>query len=100
MPSYTYHTSSLDVPSPSRPNISSVIPHRTTHHHIISLVAYYQCSTFSPVGDEEEFNGYVNPLLASWGQIKMPVSVEGRLSRLDEASQITEGVSHITQVES
>ncbi|GFZ18460.1 hypothetical protein Acr_27g0001990 [Actinidia rufa] len=86
MPSYTYHTSSHDVPSSSHPNISSVIPYRTTHHHIASLVAYEQCSSFSRVGDDEEFDGYVDPLLASWGQIKMPVSVEGRLSQPDGPS--------------
>ncbi|XP_057506143.1 serine/threonine-protein phosphatase 7 long form homolog [Actinidia eriantha] len=39
-----------------------------------------------PLGDEEEFDGYVDPLLASRGQIEIPVSVEG--------------VSQITQAES
>ena len=100
MPSYTYHTSSHDVPSSSRPSISGVIPRRTTHRHITSPVAYDQCSSFSPVGDDDEFDGYVDPLLASWGQIETPVLGEGRLSRPDGPSQITEGVSHITQVES
>ncbi|GFZ08227.1 serine/threonine-protein phosphatase 7 long form-like protein [Actinidia rufa] len=40
----------------------------------------------SSLGDEEEFDGYVDPLLASGRQIEIPVSVEG--------------VSQITQAES
>ena len=100
MPSYTYHTSSHDMPSSSRPSISGVIPRRTTHRHITSPVAYDQCSSFSPVGDDDEFDGYVDPLLASWGQIETPISVEGQLSLPDRPSHMTEGVSQITQAES
>ncbi|GFY85674.1 hypothetical protein Acr_04g0004120 [Actinidia rufa] len=62
---YTYHISSHDMPSSSRPSISGIIPHHTTHCHITSPIAYDQCSSFSPVGDDEEFDGYVDPLLAS-----------------------------------
>ncbi|GFS36484.1 hypothetical protein Acr_00g0046210 [Actinidia rufa] len=58
---------------------------RTTHRHITSPVTYDQCSSFSPVGDDDEFDVYVDPLLASRGQMEIPVSVEG--------------VSQITQVE-
>lgn len=69
MPSYTYHISSHDVPSSSRPSSSGVRPRRTTHRHITSPVTYDRCSSFSPVGDDDEFDGYVDPLLASGGQI-------------------------------
>ncbi|GFY96070.1 hypothetical protein Acr_11g0003760 [Actinidia rufa] len=86
MPSYTYHILSHDVPSSSRPSSSGVRPRRTTHRHITSLVTYDQSSSYLPIGDEEEFDGYVDPLLASTGQIEIPVSVEG--------------VSQITQAES
>ncbi|GFY93103.1 hypothetical protein Acr_08g0014990 [Actinidia rufa] len=67
-PSYTYHISSHDVPSSSRPSSSGIRPCRTTHRHITSLVTYDQCSSFSPIGDEEEFDRYVNTLLASRGR--------------------------------
>ncbi|GFY96054.1 hypothetical protein Acr_11g0003600 [Actinidia rufa] len=63
-----------------------VRPRRTTHRHITSPVTYDRCSSFSPVGDDDEFDGYIDPLSASRGQMEMPVSVEG--------------VSQITQVES
>ncbi|XP_057510456.1 serine/threonine-protein phosphatase 7 long form homolog [Actinidia eriantha] len=86
MPSYTYHLSSHDMPSSSRPSSSGVRPRRTTHRHITSPVTYDQSSSFLPVGDEEEFDGYVDPLLASGRQIEIPVLVEG--------------VSQITQTES
>ncbi|GFZ15684.1 hypothetical protein Acr_25g0000930 [Actinidia rufa] len=86
MPSYTYHMSSHDMPSSSRPSSSGVRPRRTTHRHITSPVTYDQSSSFLPVGDEEEFDGYVDPLLASGRQIEIPVSVKG--------------VSQITQTES
>ncbi|GFZ19793.1 hypothetical protein Acr_28g0004980 [Actinidia rufa] len=86
MPSYTYHMSSHDMPSSSRQSSSGVRPRRTTHRHITSPVTYDQSSSFLPVGDEEEFDGYVDPLLASGRQIEIPVSVEG--------------VSQITQTES
>ncbi|GFS37182.1 hypothetical protein Acr_00g0050460 [Actinidia rufa] len=68
MPSYTYHISSHNVPSSSRPSSSGIRPHRTTHRHITSPVTYDQCSSFSLVGDEEEFSGYVDQLLASKGK--------------------------------
>ncbi|GFZ10742.1 hypothetical protein Acr_22g0001400 [Actinidia rufa] len=61
MPSYTYHMSSHDMPSSSRPSSSGVRPRRTTHRHITSPVTYDQSSSFLPVGDEEEFDGYVDP---------------------------------------
>ncbi|GFY91196.1 hypothetical protein Acr_07g0013920 [Actinidia rufa] len=86
MPSYTYHILSHDVPSSSHPSSSGVRPHRTTHRHITSPVTYDQGSSYLPVGDKEEFDGYVDPLLASTGQIEIPISVEG--------------VSQITQAES
>ncbi|GFY81180.1 hypothetical protein Acr_01g0009890 [Actinidia rufa] len=86
MPSYTYHILSHDVPSSSRPSSSGVRPRRTTHRHITSPITYDQGSSYLPVGDVEEFDGYVDPLLASTGQIEIPVSVEG--------------VSQITQAES
>ncbi|GFZ00961.1 hypothetical protein Acr_14g0005960 [Actinidia rufa] len=86
MPSYTYHILSHDVPSSSRPSSFGVRPRHTTHRHITSPVTYDQGSSYLPVGDEEEFDGYVNPLLASTGQIEIHVSVEG--------------VSQITQAES
>ncbi|GFS35190.1 hypothetical protein Acr_00g0038310 [Actinidia rufa] len=85
MPSYTYHISAHDVPSSSRPSSSGIRPRRTTHRHITSPVTYDRCSSFSPVGDDDEFDVYVDPLLASRGQMEIPVSVEG--------------VSQITQVE-
>ncbi|GFS34309.1 hypothetical protein Acr_00g0033200 [Actinidia rufa] len=85
MPSYTYHISAHDVPSSSRPSSSGIRPRRTTHRHITSPVTYDRCSSFSPVGDDDEFDLYVDPLLASRGQMEIPVSVEG--------------VSQITQVE-
>ncbi|GFZ01076.1 hypothetical protein Acr_14g0007110 [Actinidia rufa] len=68
MPSYMYRISSHDVPSSSRPSSSGVRPRRTTHRHITSSVKYDQSSSFLPVGDEEEFDGYVDPLLASRGR--------------------------------
>ncbi|XP_057477656.1 serine/threonine-protein phosphatase 7 long form homolog [Actinidia eriantha] len=40
MPSYTYHLSSHDMPSSSRPSSSGVKPRRTTHRHITSPVTY------------------------------------------------------------
>ncbi|GFZ19033.1 hypothetical protein Acr_27g0007720 [Actinidia rufa] len=86
MLSYTYHMSSHDMPSSSHPSSSGVRPRRTTHRHITSPITYDQSSSFLPVGDEEEFDGYVDPLLASKRQIEIPVSVEG--------------VSQITQTES
>ncbi|GFS46221.1 hypothetical protein Acr_00g0100880 [Actinidia rufa] len=52
IPSYTYHISSHDVPSSSRPSSSGIRPRRTTHRHITSPVTYDRCSSFSPVGDE------------------------------------------------
>ncbi|XP_057502703.1 serine/threonine-protein phosphatase 7 long form homolog [Actinidia eriantha] len=87
MPSYTYHISSHDVPSSSRPSSSEIRPRRTTYRHITSPVTYDQSSSFLQVGDEEEFDRYVDPLLASGGQIEIPVSVEG-------VSQITQAESH------
>ncbi|GFZ11319.1 hypothetical protein Acr_22g0007170 [Actinidia rufa] len=74
-----------DVPSSSRPSSSGIRPRRTTHRHITSPVTYDLCSSFSPVGDDDEFDVYVDPLLASRGQMEIPVSIEG--------------VSQITQVE-
>ncbi|GFS31142.1 hypothetical protein Acr_00g0015870 [Actinidia rufa] len=71
MPSYTYHMSSHDMPSSSRPSSSGVRPRRTTHRHITSPVTYDQSSSFLPVGDEEEFDGYVDPLLESGRQIEI-----------------------------
>ncbi|XP_057515030.1 serine/threonine-protein phosphatase 7 long form homolog [Actinidia eriantha] len=85
MPSYMYHISAHDVPSSSRPSSSGIRPRHTTHRHITSPVTYDRCSSFSPVGDDDEFDVYVDPLLASRGQMEIPVSVEG--------------VSQITQVE-
>ncbi|GFY98127.1 hypothetical protein Acr_12g0006680 [Actinidia rufa] len=86
MPSYTYHILSHDVPSSSRPSSSGVRPRRTTHRHITSPVTYDQGSSYLHVGDEEEFDGYVDPLLASTGHIEIPVSGEG-------VSQITQAKS-------
>ncbi|GFZ15688.1 hypothetical protein Acr_25g0000970 [Actinidia rufa] len=83
MPSYTYHISSHDEPSSSRSSSSGVKPRRTTHRHITSPITYDRCSSFSPVGDDDEFDGYVDPLLASRGQMEILVSVEG-------VSQITQ----------
>ncbi|GFS30575.1 pectin lyase-like superfamily protein [Actinidia rufa] len=86
MPSYTYHILSHDVPSSSRPSSSGVRPRRTTHRHITSPVTYDQGSSYLPVGDEEEFDGYVDPLLASTGQIEIPISMPKRKGNFGASS--------------
>ncbi|GFZ08616.1 hypothetical protein Acr_20g0004240 [Actinidia rufa] len=83
------HFQSIHLPArlpPSSSRSMSVLPrhlHPTLHlrcHHIrITFLSHDMPHHHVRVvlGDEEEFDGYVDPLLASTGQIEIPVSVEG-----------------------
>lgn len=81
MPAYTNHSESRNVPSSSRATSCEIKLRRIAPSHISSPVMYNQGSGYLALGDDEDFNAYVYPLLTLGQRMEMPfIHTEGCVS--------------------